>query len=112
MTLLFGIYAGGLSGDRDGVTTPGPAEDPDRIDAALDALHGDHPFLARGYVHYDDAHRGRVQAPSAPWRHARGNRRLDLVVCFREPGDDLTGWLAFLRAQIRAHGEVLATLQV
>jgi hypothetical protein len=112
MTLLFGIYAGGLAGDQHGITTPGPAEDPDRIDAALDALHGDRAFLTRGYVHYEDARPGHVQAPPAPWRHARGNRRLDLVVTFREPGDDLTGWLAFLREQLRAHGDVLATLQV
>ncbi|WP_033337716.1 hypothetical protein [Catenuloplanes japonicus] len=112
MSLLFGIYAGGLAGDQNGITTPGPAEDPDRIDAALDALHGPHPFLTRGYVLYDDARPGHVQAPPAPWRHARGNRRLDLVVSFREPGDDLTGWLAFLRDQLRAHGDVLATLQV
>lgn len=112
MSLLFGVYAGGLAADRHGDITPGPAEDAGRIDAALDALHGDRPFLVRGYVHYDDARGGHLEAPPAPWRLARGRRRLDLVVCFREPGDDLTGWCAYLRGLIRAHGDVLATLQV
>ncbi|MFI5845988.1 hypothetical protein ACIA8K_40420 [Catenuloplanes sp. NPDC051500] len=63
-------------------------------------------------MRFDDTHRGHVQAPPSPWRHARGNRRLDLVVCLREPGDVLSGWLTFLRGQIRTHGDVRATLQL
>ncbi|MEV6561112.1 hypothetical protein AB0M22_35700 [Nocardia sp. NPDC051756] len=46
MTLRFGIYAGGLGADEHGNLMPGPPEQADRIDAALDALHGEHPFLA------------------------------------------------------------------
>jgi hypothetical protein len=112
MTLLFGGYAGGLGADQQGNITPGPPELSDRIDVALDALHGPHPFLARSYVLYSDALGGHVEAPPRPQRHARGNRRLDLVACFHEPGDDLTGWLAFLRQQVRRHGDHLAKFQV
>ncbi|MEC3919646.1 hypothetical protein [Nocardia sp. CDC160] len=112
MTLRFGIYAGGLGEDQFRRTTPGPAERSDRIADALDALHGEHPFVVRGYVQYSDALRGNREAPPRPWQYATGRRKLDLVVCFREPGQDLTGWLEFLRAQIREHGPVLTTLQI
>ncbi|GAB0101603.1 hypothetical protein JMUB6875_05670 [Nocardia sp. JMUB6875] len=112
MTLRFGIYAGGLGGDQYGNVTPGPPERADRITEALDALHGDHPFLVRGYVLYSDARGGFQEAPPRPWQYAGPHRKLDLVVCFHEPGDDLTGWLEFLRRQLREHGPVLASLQV
>ena len=105
MTLTFGIYAGGLAGDGNGFVTPGPPEDPDRIAAALDELK---PHLVRAYVHYSDQDPGGAEAPPDPWRY----RPLDLVVCFREPGDDLTGWLDYLRGLVREHGEDLVSLQV
>ncbi|HEV7713080.1 MAG TPA: hypothetical protein VGP16_33110 [Asanoa sp.] len=108
----FGIYAGGLAADQDGNVTPGPPERADRIEAALDELHGDRPFLVRGYTHYSDVRGGHLEAPPRPDQHAHGRRRLDLVVCFQEPGDDLTGWLAFLRERIRRLAPVLATIQV
>ncbi|GIF14406.1 hypothetical protein [Actinoplanes teichomyceticus] len=118
--LTFGIYPGGLGVTDGDQVTPGPPEDPDKIEAALRALHGDKPFLVRGYTHYADATRRagrapaphRPEAPPNPARYATGARRLDLVACFREPGADLTGWLAFLREQLRAHGPRLAALQV
>ncbi|MTE16599.1 hypothetical protein [Nocardia aurantiaca] len=112
MTLRFGIYAGGLAGDQFGNVTPGPPERADRIAAALDVLHGAHPFVVRGYVLYSDARGGFQEAPPQPWQYTAPHRMLDLVVCFHEPGDDLTGWLEFLRKQIREHGPVLASLQI
>ncbi|WP_106187563.1 hypothetical protein [Umezawaea tangerina] len=108
MTLTFGIYAGGRIGVDDG----SPPEDAERTRTALDRLHGDRPFLVRCYSHYSDASPGLVQAPPRPELHVTDLRRLDLVVCFREPGDDLTGWLEHLRAQLRRHGTRLASLQV
>ncbi|WP_405486466.1 hypothetical protein [Nocardia sp. NBC_00511] len=112
MTLRFGIYAGGLGADEAGNITPGPAENPERITEALDRLHGDRPFVVRGYVQYSDALNLHRSAPPEPWQYCGGPRTLDLVVCFREPGHDLTGWLTFLRKQIRDHGEVLTSLQI
>ncbi|WP_327004847.1 hypothetical protein OHA72_59150 [Dactylosporangium sp. NBC_01737] len=107
--LHFGIYPGGLGADLNGVVTPGPREDAARIDERLDELR---PHLVRGYVHYSDALGGHQEAPPRPARHATNGRRLDLVACFHEPGEDLSGWLAFLRGLVREHGDTLATLQV
>ncbi|MEU8659030.1 hypothetical protein [Actinoplanes philippinensis] len=112
MPLLFGLYPGGLSETADGSVTPGAADDPDRILAAFDELHGDRPFLVRGYLHYSDATPGMPQAPPDPEQYATGRRRLDLVLCFREPGDDLAGWLRFVREQIRRHAPILAKVQI
>jgi hypothetical protein len=108
MALTFGIYPGGLAGDETGIW-PGPPEQPGPIAAALDELG---VRLVRGYVLYTDAAPGTVEAPPAPWRYATDGRRLDLVVCFREPGADLSGWLDYLRYLLREHGEELACLQV
>lgn len=104
MTLSFGIYAGGMS-----VGPTGPPDRPDRITAALDDLGVP---VVRGYVHYSDADSGAMEAPPAPWQYATGGRRLDLVVCFREPGEDLTGWLQYLEMVLETHGSALASLQV
>lgn len=112
MPLTFGVYPGGLGAAADGSITPWPAEDPERIAAALDELAGDLPFLVRGYQHYSDAAPGLPQAPPEPWQYATGARRLDLVLCFREPGDDLTGWLDFVRTRIRMHAPYLAKIQI
>ncbi|MFE3192215.1 hypothetical protein ACFXHA_24615 [Nocardia sp. NPDC059240] len=112
MTLRFGIYAGGLGEDAHREITPGPSENSEHITEALDKLHGDHPFVVRGYTLYSDARPGYQEAPPRPWQYATGRRELDLVVCFREPGEDLTGWLEFLRTQIREHGPVLTSLQI
>ncbi|MVU83574.1 hypothetical protein GPX89_40845 [Nocardia sp. ET3-3] len=112
MTLRFGIYAGGLGEDAHREITPGPPELSDRIAAALDTLHGAHPFVVRGYIQYRDADGGHRHAPPHPWQYAAEHRKLDLVLCFREPGDDLSGWLQFLRDQIREHGPVLTSLQI
>ncbi|MFC0068555.1 hypothetical protein ACFFQW_32515 [Umezawaea endophytica] len=104
MALTFGIYAGGRVGLDDG----SPVEDPVAIASALDLLHGEHPFLVRAYVHYPTL----VSAPPRPELLLNGRRRLDLVVCFRESGTDLTGWLGFLVGLLREYGSSLASLQI
>ncbi|MFE9581975.1 hypothetical protein ACFYO1_36755 [Nocardia sp. NPDC006044] len=112
MALRFGIYAGGLGADAHGNPTPGPPEQAEQIGAALDALHGEHPFLARGYLLYGESIGDMSEAPPDVAQYARGNRKVDLVVSFRDRGSDLSGWLDYLRAQLRRFGSRLASLQV
>ncbi|GAA4587271.1 hypothetical protein BJY16_008182 [Actinoplanes octamycinicus] len=107
MTLLFGIYPGGHV--TDDPQTQGPPDDPAAITAALDELG---VTLVRGYAHYADLPPRVPEAPPDPVRFATGGRRLDLVACFRSHDPDLTGWLDFLRAQLRRHGDRLACLQI
>src|SRR5689334_3035254 len=103
MALNFGIYPGGPGLEA------GPPDRPGPIAAALDDLDVQ---LVRGYLLYSDADPGAMAAPPAPWQYATGRRRLDLVVCFREPGTDLTGWLTYLQRLIEQHAATLAVLQV
>ncbi|MFG1794573.1 hypothetical protein [Nocardia sp. NPDC049149] len=112
MALRFGIYPGGLGADEQGVITPGPPEQAERIGVALDELHGAHPFLVRGYRLYGDGAGAVREAPPKVAQYVLAHRKIDLVVCFRDSGNDLTGWLDFLRAQLREFGPQLASLQV
>jgi hypothetical protein len=41
-----------------------------------------------------------------------GGRQLDLVLCFRDSGEDLTEWLSFIRDHIRRYGRQLAKIQI
>jgi hypothetical protein len=108
--ITFGVYAGSATSEAG--LLDGPADDPARIEEALVRLRPDgRPFLVRAYVHYGDP-RGRSWTPAAAERYARDGRRLDLALCLRHGGEDLAGWLGFVRDQLRRFGPCLATLQV
>jgi hypothetical protein len=111
--LIFGIYPGRYTGpDGGGVVTP---DDPLRIHEALDHLQvGDPPFLVRGYVQYtgplSPVKAGLAETPEAVEQYLRHGRKLDLVLCFRQP--NLAGWLVFIRETIRRYSSMLSTLQI
>ena len=112
--LTFGIYPGGVAGTPSGLTT-GPPDDPARINRALDQLQAQgHPLLVRGYKHYSRSLTDSAYAdnPAEVGQYLMHGRKLDLVLCFRDSGDDLTGWLEFIRDNIRQHGSRLAKLQI
>jgi hypothetical protein len=110
--LLFGIYPGGLTG-TESEPLVGTADDPERTEAALARLHPEgRPFLIRGYVHYVGSGRAENLTPAGVTQYLRGERRLDLVLCFRSAEDDLKGWTQFVRAAVREYGPHLAALQV
>lgn len=71
-------------------------------------------FLIRGYLHYtgplSPVKAGLTETPATVEQYIRGGRKLDLVVCFRQP--DLDGWIAFIREVIHRYGSLLATLQI
>lgn len=108
--LVFGIYPGYISSN---MTVP--ADDPVRIHEALDRLQTpDTPFLVRGYVQYtgplSPVKAGRTETPVAVEQYIREGRKLDLVLCFRQP--DLDGWLTFIHEAIPRYGSLLSTLQI
>ncbi|MBI1766590.1 MAG: hypothetical protein HYR56_34715 [Acidobacteria bacterium] len=113
--LVFGIYPGGGAGSDEGEIT-GPPDDPAQIEAALRLLQGQvQPFIIRAYERHSDA-----EAPS-PWsartpdryeQYLHAGRQLDLVVMFQSARGDVAGYLEFVRALIRQHGQHLYSIQI
>lgn len=111
--LIFGIYPGAGVDGNEPLLFPGPADDPARINDALDQLQpAQRPFLVRGYVHYIGD--GQVQSvtPKDVRQYLRPGRLLDLVLCFRSRTGDLADWTAFIQTIIRQHGPALTKLQI
>jgi hypothetical protein len=79
---MFGIYPGSLVGD---IGPAGPADQPDRINQALDRLQGGagRPFLVRAYEIHADAgdtrQSARLRTPAGYDRYLGSGRELDLV---------------------------------
>lgn len=111
--LIFGVYPGGVAGSDTGLAA-GPPDDPARIQDALTQLQGDdRPFVVRGYVHYNGkSSTGDQPNPQNAEQYASNGRKLDLVLCFHYPGDELDGWLNFIRESIHRYAPHLAMLQV
>lgn len=118
MTLLFGIYPGGVVGDDTGSLAAGPPDDPARITAALDRLQGrpGRPFLVRAYAAFDDTTRlggpHRTDVPADAVRYAERGRRLDLVAQYRSASGDVPGYCAFVRELVAQYGPFTDSLQV
>jgi len=107
--LTFGIYAGSKTGEG----TQGPVDDPVHINSALDQLQGAiHVFLVRGYAWYVGASNLINLTPLHLENYVSERRKLDLVLCYRDPQGDLEGWLESIRATIRRYGPYLAVLQI
>ena len=110
--LVFGVYPGGMTG-AESEPLVGTVDDPDRTEEALARLHPKgRPFLIRGYVHYTGSGRAENPTPAGMTQYVRGERRLDLVLCFRSADGDLNDWTQFVRAAVRRYGPHLAALQV
>lgn len=114
--LIFGIYPGGMAGTESGLTV-GPPDDPERIHDALSRLAGpDRAFVVRGYVHFTGAAmrlpEGETPHPPDVGQYAADGRKLDLVLCFRDPAGDVDAFAAFAAATVERLGPRLATLQI
>ncbi|MFF2777526.1 hypothetical protein ACFVU3_21755 [Streptomyces sp. NPDC058052] len=113
MAMTFGIYPGGLLGDEQGIVLPASPDDPDRINAALDALQGDADTLSvRAYRSFAATVTPHEPTPADPQTYLRRGRTLDLVLQFREPSGRLEGWTEFVRGAVRDGGAGLASVQI
>ncbi|MFJ8045813.1 hypothetical protein ACIRBX_35410 [Kitasatospora sp. NPDC096147] len=114
MTFTFGIYPGGILGDDRGIIHPVSPDDPDRANEALDALQGEAGTLAvrayRSFARVATPHT--PPTPADPHAYLRRGRTLDLVLQFREPSGELTGWTDFVREAVRTGGPRLASVQI
>jgi hypothetical protein len=114
--LTFGAYPGGAAGTPDGLAGGAP-DDPERIAAALDELQGEAAeFLVRGYVHYTSRHmaslEGETPHPRNVAAYAGPGRKVDLVVCFRDPEGPSPEWTAYVRDVVRSYGGALGKVQI
>ena len=110
--LIFGIFPGSATGTESGLLA-GPPDDPGQIHGALDELQGRNPlFVVRGYLWYDGAGKTSHYVPSDVQQYAGDRRKLDLVLCFRDPAGDLRGWLDLVRETIQRYGPDLTSLQI
>ncbi|HLV98952.1 MAG TPA: hypothetical protein VKT82_09770 [Ktedonobacterales bacterium] len=110
---IFGIYPGSVTSAD--TRLAGRPDEPTRIQAALSQLQTpDQPLLVRGYLHFKGSlpseKASTTGTPHAVEQYAQEGRKLDLVLCFRQP--DLSGWLDFVRQTIHRYGALLATLQI
>jgi hypothetical protein len=110
--MIFGIYPGGMSGTESGMTT-GPANDPEKIHAALDRLHGTAPvFIVRAYAGYKGKGQPTTIVPENPEQYIKANRPLDLVLCYQSDETDLDGWKDFISDHIKKYHRHIRYLQI
>jgi hypothetical protein len=112
--LTFGIYPGSAIGDTD---LTGPPDRPDKINQALEKLHGSpgRPFAVRAYTMYADPGdplHATQQTPADYDRYLGNGRTLDLVAQYHSRSGDIDGYCAFIDRLIDCHGRHIATLQV
>ena len=110
MSLRFGIYPGGRGANEDGSMTD--PDKPECVREALDALSGGRPLVLRCYEMYRPQGPNIGTVPDRPEQYLADGRSIDLVVCFRDPGSALTGWLAYLTELLQRYGSALSSLQV
>jgi hypothetical protein len=109
--LVFGIYPGGMT-CTESEPLIGTADDVEHTEDALARLSEGRPFLIRAYAHYTGPGRAENLTPPGLTRYLHGERRLDLVLCFRSADGDLNDWAQFVRAAVCRYGLHLAAVQV
>lgn len=117
MSFTYGIYPGGAVGGDRGVVEPARPDDPALISRALDDLQGepspDRTFLVRTYLPFrPPAGSGERLLPADPERLLAADRRLELVLGFRDPAGDVDAWLDFIRTAIDTYSDRIALLQI
>ena len=114
MSLVFAIYPGGVVGTVNGLSESKP-DDPARVNHALNQLQPKgKPFLVRAYSHFAGVSTpsGEDPHPQQPELYAINGRRLNLVLCFRDPAGDIAAWTEFVVRKIRQHAAIISTLSV
>jgi hypothetical protein len=111
--LLFGVFPGSGVGVNSGSgIILGPVDDPQKILKALDYLHGNKPFIVRGYLHYNGFGKSSNITPENMKQYTNGNRKLDLVICYRCEKYNKNDWIEFIEKTIVEYGSCLSKIQI
>ena len=112
--LIFGIYPGsGVGIDPGSGPVTGPADDARQITTALDRLaSGEETFLVRGYMHFTGGETPANLTPADMRQYVRGQRKLDLALCYRSARGEIEPWASFIRRILPEYGPFLAKLQI
>jgi hypothetical protein len=110
MSFTFGIYPFGFAGMASGAAS-GPPDDFTKLPAVIEQLRGGRKLLLRTYGHFtgDDAAPGIltqiefIARSGLPW---------DFVLCFRQEGPQLAGWLRLIEEIVARYGNILDALQI
>jgi hypothetical protein len=110
--MIFGIYAGSMAGTETDLAKGRPDE-PALILNALAQLQPQHKtFLVRGYIHYLGQGKLGNEAPENVEQYLSGNRKLDLVLCYRSTEYDQKDWTATIKKVIERYRESLYSIQI
>jgi hypothetical protein len=108
----FGIYPSGLVGTETGISS-GYENQPAKIQQALDELQGEcTDFTVRAYRGFKGVHEPAFMTPENPEQYLRNGRKLDLVLSFQDDNEDVTNWIAFIKANINLYGDLLECIQI
>ncbi len=112
--LIFGIYPGSaVGGDPSSGVISGPADDPASIKAALDYLQvRNRPFVVRGYMHYIGSGKTVNITPVDMMQYVTGQRKLDLVLCYRTQEENIADWTRFIRMILHTYSDALTKIQI
>jgi hypothetical protein len=113
--LVFGtvIATGVVASERGWVN--GPADEPDKIQAALNTLQGpSKPFLVKALYFYNDpGDPGAIATdPPHPTQYAINGRRLDAVLWFNSKSRNVNGWVRYVRRQVRKLSPYAGTILI
>jgi hypothetical protein len=111
-SFTFGIYPGSQLGTTSGMAGGSP-DLPERIQAALDDLQGEHfALLVRCYIVYRGKEGAPVFSVAQPHQYAIRGRQLDLVLCFQSLEEDLQGWQEFITRTLEEYHPYLGKIQI
>lgn len=108
----FGIYAGSVAGTETGLAT-GKQDNAALILKALTELQNSSEiFLVRGYIQYLGEGKLDFEAPENVEQYIAGNRKLNLVLCYRSNTFNENDWKNIIKKVINRYHKNLHSIQI
>ena len=117
MSVVFGVYPGGVAGNDAGGLASGAVDDPAAVHRVLGDLQGpdERPLLVRCYAAFrDDPGPGvtDIASPLQGESYAVNGRMLDLVLQYQSRSGNVAGYTQFVRNAIGRYGAITQSVQI